>query len=79
MFLPDDSSYQDVQLKAQLLTLAYVWALEYWAEEANPPASSKPHPLAMTVQELRQHIGRYTTFSESDIFEGLGNAVHEAE
>ena len=79
MFLLDDSSYQDVWLKPQLLTLAYAQALQYWAEEANPPASSEPHPLAMSVHELRWHIGRYTTFSESDIFEGLGNAIHEAE
>ena len=50
MFLSDDSSYQDVWLKPQLLTLAYVWVLQYWAEEANPLASSEPHPLAMSVR-----------------------------
>ena len=81
MFLkPDDSSYQDVWLKPQLLTLAYAQALQYWAEEANPPlAHSKPHPLVMSVRELRWHIRRYTTFSEPDIFEGLGNAIPEAK
>ena len=79
MFLPSDLSYQDVWLKPQLLTLAYAWLLQYWAEEANPPASGKPHPLAMSVRELKWCIRRYTTFSESDIFEGLGNAIHEAK
>ena len=78
MFLPTDSSYQDVQLKPRLLTLAYAQALQYWAKEANPLASGKPHPLVMSVREVRWCIRRYTTFSESDIFEGLGNAAHEA-
>ena len=79
MFLPNDSSYQDVWLKPQLLSLAYVWALQYWAEEANPPASGKPYHLAMGVRELKWHVRRYTTFSESDIFEGLANVVPEGE
>ena len=79
MFLPNNLSYQDVWQKPQLLTLAYVQALQYWAEEANPLAHSEPHPLEMSVKELRQHIGRYITFSESDIFEGLGNVIHEVK
>ena len=41
--------------------------------------TANPHPLAMSVRELRWHIGKYTTFSESDIFESLGNAIHEAK
>ena len=76
MFLPNNLSYQDVQLKAQLSMLAYMQVLQYRAEEANPLASGKPHPLAMSVRWL---IKRYTTFSESDIFEGLGNVIHEAK
>ena len=79
MFLPNDPSYQDVQLKPQILTLSYVWTLQYWAEEANPLASGKPCPLVMSVRELRWHIRIYTTFSEHDIFQGLGNAISEAE
>ena len=53
--------------------------LQYWVEEANLPAPSEPHPLAMSVRELRQHIGKYTTFNEHDVFKGLGNALPEAE
>ena len=78
MFFPIDLSYQDVWLKAQLLTLAYVQAVQYWAEEANPPTSGEHHPLVMSVWELRQCIRRYITFSVPDIFEGLGNTIHEA-
>ena len=38
MFLPNDPLHQDIWLKRQLLTLAYAWVFQYWAEEANPPA-----------------------------------------
>ena len=79
MFLPNDWSYQDVWLKPHLLSLAYVQVLQYWAEEPNPLAPSEPHPLAMSVRELRWCIGKYTTFSKHDDFEGLGNAVPEAK
>ena len=78
MFL-SNNSYQDVWLKLWLLTLAYAWVLQYWAEEANPLAHGEPHPLVKCVRELRQHVRRYTTFSESVIFEGLGNVIHEAK
>ena len=61
------------------MTLAYVQALQYWAEEDILPTPSDPCPLAMSERELRQHIGKYTTFSEHDVFEGLGNAVPEAK
>ena len=33
----------------------------------------------MSIRELRWCIGRYTTFSENDVFEGLGNAILEAK
>ena len=32
----------------------------------------------MSVRELRRHIGKYTTFNEHDVFEGLGNALSGA-
>ena len=74
-FLPNDPSYQDIWLKPQQMILAYVQALQYWAEEANQPVLSEPHPLVMSVRKLRQHIGKYTTFNEHDVFKGLGNAL----
>ena len=78
-FLPNDPSYQDVQCKPLLLTLAYAWALQYWAEEVSPMASGDPHPLAMSVVELRQHMGRYITFSNQGILKDLGSAMPEAQ
>ena len=79
MFLPSDPSYQDIWLKPQWMTLAYVQALQYWAEEASLPAPGEPHPLVMSVREVRWHIGKYTTFSGHDAFKGLGNALSEAK
>ena len=32
----------------------------------------------MSVRELKWCIRKYTTFSEHDVFEGLGNAMPEA-
>ena len=56
------------------MSLAYVQALQYWVGEANLPVPSELHPLAMNLRELRWHIGKYTTFNEHDVFEGLGNS-----
>ena len=42
-------------------------------------APSEPHPLAMSVREGRWCIGKYTTFNDHDVFEGLGNALPEAK
>ena len=79
MFLPDDPSYQDIWWKPLLLTLANIWVLQFWAEEANPLAPSDPHPLAMSVVELRWCMGRCITFSKQDILKYLGSAVPEAK
>ena len=69
MFLPDDPSYQD----------SYTQVLQYWAEEASLPAPGDTHPLVMSVVELRQHVGRYTTFSKQDILKDLGSAIPTAK
>ena len=66
-------------MKAPSIDLAYAWTLQYWAEEASLLASSEPYPLAMSLRELRQHIGKHTIFTEHDVFKGLGNAMPEAE
>ena len=76
VFLPNNS-YQDVWLKPHIFTLAYVQALQHWAEEANPPTPGEPCPLVKSMIELRQCVGRYTTFSKH-VFKSLGNAIPEA-
>ena len=42
MFLPDDPSYQDIWQQPLLLTMAYTWVLQYWAEKFRLPA----HPYS---------------------------------
>ena len=60
------------------MTLAYTQVLQYWMEEANLPAPSELHPLAMSIHELRWHMGKHTTFHDCDVFEGLANALPRA-
>ena len=79
MFLPNNPSNQDIWLKPQQMTLAYAQVFQYWEEEANLPVPSEPCPLVMSVRQLREHIGKYTTFNEHDVFKGLGNTLPEAE
>ena len=79
MFLTNDPSYKDIWLKPQWMTLAYAQVLQYWAEKANLLAPSEPRPLVMSARELRWRIGKYTTFSNHDVFEGLGSALPEAK
>ena len=62
MFLPDDLPSRMSELKPRWMTLAYAQALQYWVEEANPLAPGKPHILAMSVCELRWHMGNTTHF-----------------
>ena len=78
-FFTNDPSYQNVQWKPLLLTLAYAQALQYLAEEVSLPASSDPCPLAKSVVELRWCVERYITFSKQDILKDLGSAIHEAQ
>ena len=77
-YVSDNPSYQDVQLKFQWMTLAYVQVLQYCAEEPNPPAPGQSHPLAMSVRELMQHLRKFTTFTEQDVFKGLESALSGA-
>ena len=71
--------YQDCQLKPQQRTLAYAQVLQYWAGKANLPVPNEPYCLAMCVHELRQHLKRYMTFSDCDVFEGLMHGLPGAE
>ena len=56
-FLPNDPLYQDVQWQPLLLTVAYAQVLQYWVEKVRLPIPNDYHPLAMSVVELKQHVG----------------------
>ena len=82
MFLSDTDlylPYQDFQLKTPWKTLVYTQALQYLAEKVNSPVPGEPPHLLMSIHELRQHMRRYTTFSDHDVFEGLAHRLPEAE
>ena len=70
-FLPERLEYQDVQRRPKLLTEAYCWCLQYWAEKVYPPISLEVHPLAESVRELCQAMGEFITITTQDILEGL--------
>ena len=44
---------QDFHLTQPQKTLAYVKALQYWAEKAQPPIPGEPHHLVESVLELQ--------------------------
>ena len=82
MFLLDTAShllYQDCQLKLQWRTLGYAQALHHWAEKADLLVPSEPCHLAMCIHELRWHMKRYMTFSDSDVFEGITHGLPGVE
>ena len=70
VFLPDELSYQDVQQQPFLLTVAYAWALQYWAEKLNLPEDPDFHPLARSVNKLRERVKEHVMFTKWDIIWG---------
>ena len=71
-FLPDDLSYQDVQQKMALLTVAYARSLQYWAEKQSLPRHWSLCPLVGSVVELWEVVKEYITFNHQDVICGLG-------
>ena len=55
-FLPERLTYQDVQLQPALLTLAYAWSLQYWAEKHNTLRNPDFCPLVESIRELQQTV-----------------------
>ena len=72
VFFPDELSYQDVWQHPFLLTIAYALGLQYWVEKLNPPESPDFHPLVGSVIELREMVKEHITFTNWDLFQGLG-------
>ena len=56
--------------------MAYTKALQYWAEQNNPPTGGKPCLLAESILKLRKEVRWYLTFTD-EVFQGI--AVPEAE
>ena len=72
VFLMDELSYQDMQQQPFLLTVAYAWGLQYWADRLNLPVDPDFCPLVRSVLELRERVKEHTVFSKQDVSQGLG-------
>ena len=59
--------------------VAYARALQYWAEQNNPPARSKPHLLARSILELRKEVRWYLSFTKEEVFKGVPLPEEEEE
>ena len=59
VFLPDKLSYQDMQQQPFLLTVAYAWGLQYWAERLKLPTDLHFCPLVRSVLELKERMKEY--------------------
>ena len=70
-YLPDKLAYQDVRWWPALLTVAYCWCLQHWAEKCNLLGNPDFYPLAESVRELRQAICEFMNITQEDMMEGL--------
>ena len=55
-FLPERFAYQDVRQQPALMTIAYAWCLQHWAEKHNPPKNLDFCPWVECVRELWQTV-----------------------
>ena len=64
-------------------TVAYVQALQFWAEKSNPPTPSQPCLLTGSILELREVMEPYVSFSDDTILDGVaplkGFLKHQVE
>ena len=59
--------------------VAYARALQYWAEQNNPPARDEPCLLARSLFELREEVRWYLSFTNEEIFKGMALPEEEEE
>ena len=59
--------------------VAYARALQYWAEQNNPPTRGEPHLLAKSVLELREEVRWYLSFTDKEVFKGVALPEEEEE
>ena len=64
-------TYQDVRQQPVLLTIAYTWCLQHWAEKHNLPRNPDFCPWAKCVRELWQTVQEFVNISYQDITQGL--------
>ena len=79
--LPADSIFacRDIWEIPREKVVAYARALQYWAEQNNLPAGGEPHLLAKSVQELREEVKWYLSFTDKEVFWGVALPEKEEE
>ena len=70
-YLPDNLTYQDVRQWPTLLTVAYCWCLQSWAEKCNLPRNPNFCPLAESMRELRKAVHEFVNITQEDVTKGL--------
>ena len=70
-FLLERLAYQHVRQQPALLTIAYAWCLQHWAEKHNLPKNPDFCPWAESVRELRQTVQEFVAISYQDIMQDL--------
>ena len=79
-FMPPANSIfasRDIREVPREKVVAYTRALQYWAEQNDPPTGGEPGLLAKSVLELREEVKWYLTFTDEEVFWGV--AISEAE
>ena len=71
--LPPDSIFasRDIREVPREKVVAYTRALQYWAEQNDPPTGGEPHLLVKSVSELREEVNWYLTFTDEEVFWGI--------
>ena len=81
-FMPPANSIfacRDIQEIPREKVVAYARALQYWAEQNNPPTRGEPCLLAESVLELREEVRWYLSFTNEEVFNGVPLPGEEEE
>ena len=70
---PADSIFacRDIPEIPREKAVAYTRALQYWAEQNKLPTRGGPHLLVRSVQELKEEIRWYLSFTDKEVFKGV--------
>ena len=58
-------------------TVTYAQALQYLAEQRNPPMKDQPCPLVESIAKLWREVGFYLSFTDEEVFWGVDLSEEE--
>ena len=79
--LPADSIFtcRDIREVPREKAVVYARALQYWAKQNNQPAGGEPRLLAKSIQELREEVKWYLSFTDKEVFQVVALPEREEE